>query len=271
MIKFLRLARFEVGKLWRMRLARALFALLVMETVGKAMVIHFQGGEMLAALARGVEPDGPGTLAALMLTSLNMVNLLSLVFASLLVAGETSSGALRLVSSMPFSRSQIIASKFAALLLFVSAGVLTTGALNWLLCEGLVGVGAVAELDYVVYSASEVAANYWKLHLMAIPAIFAVACFGLLVSTWSASSGGAVAATLLLFFSLSVYENLKAEWLFFLQMRYAFSNVFLDMAQGIGVDVWNAQTAKALKYAFGYMAIFGGGAVGTFVWRENYS
>jgi ABC-type transport system involved in multi-copper enzyme maturation permease subunit len=269
-MKWWRMIRFEMAKVWRMRLARALFGILFVETFAKAIMFYFKADEMVGMVATGANMSSANYLASVMLTSLNAVNWVSLVFASLLIAGEASSGSLRLTASLPFSRVSIVFAKLAVLAAFVAVSVAMVAVINLGMAWRFHGLQAVEEIDYVVYTKAQVVGYYFLLHALAILPILALASFGLLISAWSSTSGAAVGVTVLIFLGLSIYEKLQAPWLYLLNMRYSLLEAFVKMAQGYSMDLM-AQARTSLCYAVGYLILFAGLTLASFALRDNYS
>ena len=265
-MKFLRLVRFEMSKLLRMRLTKILLGILFLETCMKAVMI-IQTSEFLEAQAGG----GASILSALFVTSINACTLMSLVFASLLVSGEYTNGSLRYICSLPFSRGSIIGSKFFILAGFILAALTMTGLVNLALAQILVGIDPIEEIDYVVFSQGQIVFNYLLLYLISFVPVFAQACFGLLVSTWSTSSGAAVGITIISAFSLSAMDSLMEEKWFLIQgMRYSPAFAFHNIVQGVEIELW-PELKTSFLYSIGYFIGLAGVTFGSFVARDNYT
>lgn len=270
---FFRLLRFEGAKLLRMRLARVLLAILCLETMAKVvgmMILQRDAQNMLNIGAGGAA----GYMQALSATSFSAVRILSLVFASLLISGERTSGGLRYLCSLPFSRVAIIVSKVFVLLAFMAAALAIVGVMNLGASIWIHGLEPIEEFGYVLYTPAQVVAYYVEMHAIAFLHLFALASLGLLVSVWSPNSGAAVAVTIVLSFGIvGVEQALGVTWMHYEALRYDAARGFESISKGIEGYRWLAdpEIVTSLRFAAAYAAGFCVAAVASFLSRENYS
>lgn len=273
MTAFFRLLRFELAKLVRMRLARVLLLILSLETMAKVMglmILQRDAQRMMNIEAGGAA----GYMQALAATSFSAVRILSLVFASLLISGERTSGGLRYLCSLPFSRTAIIVVKILMLLVFMAAALGIVGTLNLAAAIGIHGLEPIEEFGYVLYTPAQVVLYYFQMHALAFVHLFALASLGLLVSVWSPNSGAAVAVTIVVSFGIvGIEQALGIEWMHYEALRYDAARGFESIGKGIEGYRWlgDPEIVRSLVYAAGYAAVFSVAPVASFLGRENYS
>jgi ABC-2 type transport system permease protein len=172
------------------------------ELAGPARPTHAFGAP--APPAPAPEPEGRGangflTLAASSRAGATVSALLLLLYAAGLLAGEGTAGTLRLLVTRPVSRADILAAKATLLLgvtLLFTLAVALTGFVAGLLTGGY-GDFVDPRYGQVDYTAREL----WSVALTSLAlvplALFATACFGLLVSALFDSTGTAVTVSVL--------------------------------------------------------------------------
>lgn len=176
-----------------------LYVALVLITLGIA------GGEIFAASAQKSSPWGGvhavhlfsyGFQAGLKLGTYALV-----IFSSMLIAGEFDRGTIKVLLTRPVRRAELFVAK--SLTVLILAGLLFAFILavagGWALSQGSLGPVWDDTAYLVQRSGAEIEAHAWKGIGISVLSFFAAGFLGLLVSTWTESSGFAVAIALILF------------------------------------------------------------------------
>ncbi len=144
--------------------------------------------------------NGFFTLSAAGRAGLLLAAILMLAFSATQISGEATGGTLRLLLTRPISRFDILAGRAATLLLVCLALVMVVAATAGF--TGLIagGYGNVLDVEYgtVDYTFGELGKVALAALIAAPFALFAVACFGLLLSVIFESSATAVTVAVLL-------------------------------------------------------------------------
>ncbi|WP_047154938.1 ABC transporter permease [Aneurinibacillus tyrosinisolvens] len=152
------------------------------------------------------------------------IPLLIVVIASDLVSGEHTSGTIKVLLTRPVKRWKIITSKLMALILFVSAVVILTGAIAYLISGLVFGYGGwtYPVLTGFKLRGSEVITKYvhvipqWLYLIMeyglAWYSCFCVACISLMVSVLVRSTAAGMGAMVSALIAGTILMNMASTW-----------------------------------------------------------
>jgi ABC-2 type transport system permease protein len=170
-------------------------------------------------------------------TGLKLATFVLVIFSSMLVAGEFDKGTIKNLLTRPVTRTDVFLSKVLTVLLLglgLFAFVLYLS-LAWGLAKGNLGPVWDDATYVIMRPADQIVAHARQAVLMCLPAFLAAGFLGLLVSTWTESSGYAVAAALVLFIAGDVLTGLlgggKQQALFFHYGSHA-TQKLLELAEG---------------------------------------
>ena len=199
-----------------------------------------------------------------------------LVFAGMLVAGEFDRGTIKNLLTRPVTRTDFFLSKCLTLLglSVLLFGLVLYAALVTALARGVLGP-VWDDTQYLIMK-SETDILWYARHSIALclPSFLAAGFLGFWVSTWTESSGYAVAIALVLF----LFGDLATGWLreshqeklFFYYPSYATAKL-LAVAQGEG---WTRDAIRGLPYIRVpalYIAAFAPAAYGLFRFKNIHS
>jgi len=179
-------------------------------------------------------------LAAALRAGLFFASVVVLLHAATLIAGERTAGTLRLVLVRPVSRGDLILAKALSLLCLSVLLVALTALAGWLLGFTSGGYRGYVDVRYGMelrgHEAGELRSAALLTLVLAPLALFAVATFGLLLSSLFESAAAAVIAATLAGIGVAVATFLLPEgagqWVFTSHVdRYA--TAFGDLAKGI--------------------------------------
>ena len=170
-------------------------------------------------------------------TGLKLATFVLVIFSSMIVAGEFDKGTVKNLLTRPVTRTDVFLSKVLTVLLLglgLFAFVLYLS-LAWGCAKGNLGP-VWDDATYVIMRPGEqIEASARQAVLMCLPAFLAAGFLGLLVSTWTESSGYAVAAALVLYIAGDVLSGLlrgsAQEALFFHYGSHA-TQKLLELAEG---------------------------------------
>ena len=208
------------------------------------VVVHFIGKRM-------TEPDldtnGFGFVVLSMQMSLALVGALFLAaFGATLIAGEVSSGSVRIFLARPIRRIEYFMAKAIAALA-VELGVLVVSLIAaFAVAATFTDLGDVLDGEVVIYGRGVVLANLLLACAVCTATVYASVCFGLMVSSWSRSVGAAVAITIGVYLFLDIAKVLLGV------PAYVFTSYvdaplvrLTEMTDGLagfawGTDLWRA-------------------------------
>ena len=165
-----------------------------------------------AASGSGWLPLVQGWRAGLIATTL-----LLLVHAARSLAADREAGVLRLAATRSVRRPALVLGRALVAPLVVVGAFLFTGLAAWATAASFYDFGPLVEDGYELLGAGELADELARASLSALPALFGVYAFGLLVSAASRGATGAVGAALSLFLVFDLFKEELGEgrhWVF---------------------------------------------------------
>lgn len=162
--------------------------------------------------------------------------LLLLIHGARAVAGDRDSGVLRLASTRTAARPALV---FGRALLgppLVLGIVLLAGLSAWFMAGWYFDFGPLVEDGYTILEVDELRRELSRALLSAIPALWAVHAFGVLISSFSRGATLAVASSIALFLAFDLFKGALGESRFWAFASYAPS--FVDnsaMQEMVGV------------------------------------
>jgi len=239
---------------------------------------------ILMAAGPGVEFNGffvvvKGAMAALT----SVIPLFAVIFASAMVASETASGTYRNVLSRPIGRVEFLTAKivfaFAYAVLLVVFSIIAAVAAS----IGRYPFGPITDSGEVIYSAGRMAVTLVVACLVSLAPLFAVVCYGILVSTAAKSLTSALGIGVGLLIAIEPVKHYIrwGEWQF---SDYVVTS-YLDTGLGIagqaaaGFDYqwfpggwWGSELGRGLTLSFAAAAIFLAASYAIFLRRDlNFS
>lgn len=208
-----RVGRLVRGEALKLSSHPFLLVTLILMAVGTVL------GEELLTLLKGQKETAWRSLHAVQLFSygfqvgLKLATFALVIFSSMLVAGEFDKGTIKVILTRPVTRTDVFLAKAAtvfglAVLLF--AFVLFV-ALAWALAQGTLGPVWDDTTYLVQREASEIEGHAIRAVGVSALSFLAVGFLGLLVSTWTESSGYAVAIGLMLFLFGDIVTGMLSE------------------------------------------------------------
>lgn len=198
------------------------------------------------------------------------------VFAAMLIAGEFDRGTIKNLLTRPVSRTDVFVSKCLVVLLLGGFlfGVVLYAALATALALGDLGP-VWDEGQYLILRGAEDVLWYTRQTVaMTLLPLLAAGFLGLWISTWTESSGYAVAIAVVLFLAGDIVSGWLRESaqqkVFFYYPSYATAKL-LALLQGEG---WKRETITGLPYLrvpLAYMAVFIPAAYGLFRFKNIHS
>jgi len=183
-----------------------------------------------------------------------------LVFAAMLMADETRSGAIRAALAAPLYRWEFYLAKAATGLLYMIAMSLVCLVLSILLARAHYGFGPVADSLGEIYSWKMVLANFLLAWVLSWVPLAAIVFYGLFLSTIVRSSGAAVAVSIGTLYVIDFTKHLVGldPYVFTKYIGYPWQ-VLGQIAQGVGYQ-WQPEIWKMLGLcgAYGVVAFVGG-------------
>lgn len=238
-----RMLRAELYRLRRSGPTWLAAAVVVLAAFGRVLATRLSGqAAHLAAAREGREllglDEGTGwaPLAEGWRTGLALGALLLLVHGARTVAADRDSGVLRLASTRTVSRSGLLLGRALVGPLLVLGLALLSGAGALLAAHRWFDFGPLVEDGYEILSASEVAHELRTAVLLALPALWGVHAFALLVSSLARGSTGAVASCVTLFLAFDLFKDVLGRgqhWVF-----ASFAPTFVDTSalyEAVGV------------------------------------
>ena len=235
-------------------------------------------GAKLFALMQGRKPSAWGTLHAVQLfaAAWQFGALLStfvlVIFSSMLFAGEFDRGTIKVLLTRPITRTELFLAKVVTVIgvAGVLLGFTLFVSLSWALGNGALGPVWDDTVYYTHLDASVIESHAVKAVGVGLLSFLAAGFLGLFVSTWTESSGFAVAIALVLFlFGYFVTGLLggesSQEKLFFHYGPYA-ADKLKELAGG-GSTRWSpriVENAVHVKVPLYYIALFVPAAYGLF-------
>lgn len=258
----------RVGRLIRVELLKLtaqpfLFVSLALVALGTV------GAEWVCMLIKPQKAGTWGSLHAVQLFSwgwgfgLKLATFVLVIASSMLVAGEFDRGTIKVLLTRPLTRTEFYLSKVLTVLLlgaFLFAFVLFV-ALTYAYAFGDLGPVWDDSQYLVQREAAEIDGHAVRAVGISALSFLAAGFLGLMVSTWTESSGYAVAISLVLFLFGDILTGLVGsrvqENLFFHYGPYAVEKL-KELAQG-GTTRWSPQVverASHITVPLGYIAVF---------------
>ena len=266
----------RVGRLVRaegIKLAAQPFLYIALLLIGLGIV----GAEEFFAFAQSRKPSAWGALHAVQLFASGwgfghtLATFVLVIFSSMFFAGEFDRGTIKVLLTRPVTRTELFVAKtiavgIIAVLLFAFTVWL---AAFWALARGSLGPVWDDTVYYVHQSAGTIESHATRALGMAALSFLAAGFLGLLVSTWTESSGFAVAIALVLFLfgwtGTGFMGDSMKENFFFHYGPYA-AEKLKALAAGESTR-WSPRVVEHnlhLKIPFYYMAVFVPFAYGLF-------
>ncbi len=258
-----RVGRLVQGELIKLGAQRFLYLSLLLIAVGTV------GAEQVFVLLRDTKASAWGTLHSIQLFSygwgfgLKLATFVLVIASSMLIAGEFDRGTIKVLLTRPVTRSEFYLSKVLTLLLlgvFLFAFVLLV-ALGWAFAFGSLGPVWDDTAYLIQREADEIQSHAARAVGISALSFLAAGFLGLLVSTWTESSGYAVAIALVLFLFGDILTGLVGdrfqEKLFFHYGPYAVDKL-KEFAQG-GTTRWAPRVVERsthITVPLVYIAIF---------------
>lgn len=152
--------------------------------------------------------------------------LVLLVHAARSLAGDREAGLLRMAVTRGATRLSLVLGRVLLAVVLVPTLVAVTGVGAWLCARYYFDFGPLVEDGYELLSVEELSGELRVAVLAALPALFGLYCFGLLVSSLCRSAILAVGSSLILFFVFDLFKDPMREaqyWVF-----ASFSPSFFD-------------------------------------------
>lgn len=179
-------------------------------------------------LDKNVDPKSPNAVTfttGFMSSAVTLfIPLMVMVLASDLVSGEHSSGTIKLLLTRPVRRWKVLASKFAAMLLFVSLTVVMTALMCYLISGLVFGYGGwdypvftgfrVTETDVDMTYVHAIDQGLFLLMVCGLAWVSAVvvACMTLMVSILIRSTAAGMGVILATLIAGSILQNMASSW-----------------------------------------------------------
>jgi len=252
---FLPLLRNEIVKASRRKLTY--LGLLAVGLI--CVIIYFLAGKLMNSATANAW-GYVGFSMQLVFTDLGPICIL--VFSSMLVAEETSTGTIRAALAAPVNRWEFYLAKAVTGLLYMMA--LSVAAL--LLSLALAGIhykfGAVGDSAGVVYGRNEALQGLLVSYALSWIPLSALVMFGLFISTTIRSSGAAVATAISTFFLVEFTKHLAGvdSFIFTRYINYPWLNI-QQLASGMDYQ-WRPEVWKMMELSgLSALVIFGVGLI----------
>lgn len=228
-----RVLRAELFRILHSRVTQvaALFLVLV-PMLHVATARYVDSAERLDAARRGREllglEEGRGwaPMVEAWRVGLALGALLLLISGARAIAGDRDSGVLRLASTRTASRLALAAGRVLVGPVLVTSAVILTGLGAYLSTELWFDFGDLVEDGYVILEASELRYELLMAISSAVPALWAVHAFGLLISALSRGATLAVAGSVALFLAFDLFKGSMGQSRFWCFATYSPS--FID-------------------------------------------
>ena len=274
MLRFVRVLRFELGKAVRARLTWVTLLLPALLTVVSVWISELV---RRAELLTGAEVQGIQSAFALFSRGSSngfvLGGILLLFYSSMAVANEGSLRTFKVVLLRPQTRLEFLGAKLVLLVVLALAlvgAVIGSGLAAGALVADYVDI---AEEGYVLYTADFMAQESVRAVLLVLPALLALASFGLMVSTFSDHTGIATSACIGAYIFLEALKGTLANARHYLFNAYmpsliddSYFRALRGFADGLSDVAWEPQwfvlgvatpLASALLFACVAIWVFG--------------
>ncbi len=173
-----------------------------------------QRGKQLLGLDEGL---GWAPMVEAWRVGLALSALLLLIHGARSVAGDRDSGLLRLASTRTAARPALVLGRALLGPPLVVAAVALTGLAAWFAAQLWFDFGPLVEDGYVILEPEELRGELWRTLTSAVPALWAVHAFGLLISSTSRGAILAVAVSIAVFLAFDLFKGALGEdrfWVF---------------------------------------------------------
>jgi len=221
----LRVVRAEGYRLLRTRSSWLVLLALFVVSVLRVFAAHVaESAETARRLASGRASevvadtgDAWGPLVDGWRVGLVVAALVLLIHAARSLAGDRDAGLLRVAVTKGATRLSLVLGRVLLAVALVPILVAATGAGAWLCARHYFDFGPLVENGYELLSAEELSGELRFAVFGAMPALFALYCFGLFVSSLCRSAIQAVGFSLVLFFVFDLFKDTLREaqyWIF---------------------------------------------------------
>lgn len=247
LFRLIKLVGVEFSKLRHQRLCYIALGFIILTVVLSVLVAPGESAE----IAETTRSGGFAPFSRACLNGLQLGAIFLLIFSSMTIASESSTGTLRMILTKPFRRGEFILTKLIVLIILTLGIMLLVGLLTFILVGQFYGFGNVIEPSLspdeapYEYVTKTVMLRYsiYSLILTLLPLI-AIALFGLFISTLIENVGVAVGLSILVYLLLDYLIGGLAEWMapyLFNHYNTFYFSTLADLSQGILTEIWHFQ------------------------------
>lgn len=190
-------------------------------------------------------------------TAISMIGaVLILIFSSMLISNETSFGTIQMMLINPISRLEFFLAKLITAMIF-SIILLTTIILSAFVVGKIIfSYGDLVERGIVLFTQWEILSNFLYCYLILLFPIFALICYGLMISVLINNVGMAIGLSVgsIIFLDI-VKERLNlSSFLFqsYIETPFEFAQ---DLIEGFGIN-WTPKIFYCIGISGGWIVVF---------------